>query len=218
MKQVAKLAVALIPLFVVVGCGSSGETVEEATETQVSGGSAGTGAGGSGSDSATSVSTAQRLADEAARAAAEAEAAAAMDAKSRAEAEAAAARAAAEAERAAREAYANLLKERKIYFDFDESEIKSDFRDIIAAHAKNLADNPNLSVTIEGHCDERGTREYNMALGERRAHSVAKMLTLLGASQSQVKTVSFGEENPEVEGHDDSAWKWNRRAVFAYAE
>lgn len=216
MKQVAKLAVALIPLFVVVGCGTSEEKAGAATETQVSGGSVGSDAGSASGSGSSSTATAKRLAEEAARKAAEAEAA--SNAQARADAEAAAARAAADAERAAREAYANLLKERKIYFDFDESEVKSDFRDIIAAHAKNLADNPNLSVVIEGHCDERGTREYNMALGERRAHSVAKMLTLLGASQSQVKTVSFGEEKPEVEGHDDSAWKWNRRAVFAYSE
>ena len=76
----------------------------------------------------------------------------------------------------------------------------------------------SVSLAIEGHCDERGTREYNMALGERRAFSVKQFLTLQGVSNSQVRTVSFGEERPDVEGHDESAWKWNRRAVFVYSE
>ena len=115
-------------------------------------------------------------------------------------------------------AAADLISERKIYFDFDKSDIKPEFRDIVEAHAKYLAANPGASVTIEGHCDERGTREYNMALGERRAHSVMQMLTLLGVSKNQVSTVSFGEERPDVDGHDESAWKWNRRAVFVYSE
>jgi peptidoglycan-associated lipoprotein len=112
----------------------------------------------------------------------------------------------------------DLISERKIYFDFDKSDIKDEFRAIVEAHAKYLVDNPAATVSIEGHCDERGTREYNMALGERRAFSVLQMLTLLGVSKSQVKTVSFGEERPDVDGHDESAWKWNRRAVFVYSE
>ena len=112
----------------------------------------------------------------------------------------------------------DLFSERKIYFDFDKSDIKDEFRAIIEAHAKYLVENPSASVSIEGHCDERGTREYNLALGERRAHSVSQMLTLLGANKSQIRTVSYGEERPDVEGHDESAWKWNRRAVFIYAE
>lgn len=116
------------------------------------------------------------------------------------------------------EAAKDLLSERKIYFDFDKSDIKDEFTAIVEAHAKYLVDNPSATVSIEGHCDERGTREYNMALGERRAHSVLQMLTLLGASKSQIRTVSFGEERPDVEGHDESAWKWNRRAVFVYNE
>jgi peptidoglycan-associated lipoprotein len=112
----------------------------------------------------------------------------------------------------------DLVSERKIYFDFDKSDIKDEFRAIVEAHAQYLVDNPAATVSIEGHCDERGTREYNMALGERRAHSVLQMLTLLGASKSQIRTVSFGEERPDVDGHDESAWKWNRRAVFVYSE
>ncbi|MDH5230150.1 MAG: peptidoglycan-associated lipoprotein Pal [Gammaproteobacteria bacterium] len=110
----------------------------------------------------------------------------------------------------------DMVAERVIYFDFDKSDIKAEFREIVKAHANYLSANPNKTVKIEGHCDERGTREYNMALGERRAFSVSQMLTLQGVSKSQISTVSFGEEKPEVEGHDESAWKWNRRAVFVY--
>ena len=73
-------------------------------------------------------------------------------------------------------------------------------------------------MRLEGHADERGTREYNIALGERRAYSVLQFLTLQGVSKNQIRVVSFGEERADVEGHDESAWKWNRRAVFVYAE
>jgi peptidoglycan-associated lipoprotein len=111
-----------------------------------------------------------------------------------------------------------LTAERKIYFDFDKSEIKPEFKATIEAHAKYLTANPNIVVTIEGHCDERGTREYNMALGNRRGFSVAQTLMLMGVPKNQVKVVSYGEERGDVEGHDESAWKWNRRAVFVYAE
>jgi len=112
----------------------------------------------------------------------------------------------------------DLLAERKIYFDFDRSNVREEFSAVIEAHAQYLVDNPSASLVIEGHCDERGTREYNIALGEQRAHAVSKMLTLLGASRSQIRTVSYGEERPEVEGHEESSWKWNRRAVLVYAE
>ncbi len=111
-----------------------------------------------------------------------------------------------------------LLAERKIYFDFDRSEILDDYQDILKAHAGYLISNPSASLMIEGHADERGTREYNMALGERRAYSVFQFLTLQGVSKSQLSTVSFGEERPDVEGHDESAWKYNRRAVLVYSE
>ncbi len=111
---------------------------------------------------------------------------------------------------------ADLQANNKIYFDYDRSEIKPEFRDIVMAHAEYLAANPGVRITIEGHCDERGTREYNIALGERRANAVLKMLSLNGVSRDQLETVSYGEERPDVEGHDESAWKFNRRAVFLY--
>lgn len=108
--------------------------------------------------------------------------------------------------------------EHKIFFDFDKSDIKSQFRNLIEKHAKYLIENPNVKVTIEGHCDERGTREYNMALGERRAYSVVKMLTALGVQKRQLNSTSYGEDRPEMTGHDESSWKQNRRSVFVYSE
>jgi peptidoglycan-associated lipoprotein len=110
----------------------------------------------------------------------------------------------------------SLLAKRVIYFDFDKSNIKDDFREIIAAHAKYLADNPNATVTVEGHTDERGTREYNLALGERRAAAVKQMLILQGAAASQINTISYGEERPAALGHDEQAWSLNRRAELVY--
>jgi len=112
----------------------------------------------------------------------------------------------------------NLLAKRKIYFDFDLSDIKNEFRDIIQAHANYLADHPEVTIRVEGHCDERGTREYNLALGERRARAVEQLLTLQGANSDQVRIVSFGEERPELEGHDEFAWQANRRAILIYPE
>jgi peptidoglycan-associated lipoprotein len=110
----------------------------------------------------------------------------------------------------------SLLAKRVIYFDFDKSDIKDEFRDILQAHAEYLASHPNVHVTLEGHCDERGTREYNIALGERRAKAVKRMLTLQGVAASQIETVSYGEERPAALGHDESAWALNRRVEFIY--
>lgn len=103
-----------------------------------------------------------------------------------------------------------------IYFDFDKSEIKPEFADVIAAHAKNLTDHPNLKLKLEGNTDERGTREYNIGLGERRAQAVRRALTLQGVAATQVTTTSFGAERPAVEGDDESAWTQNRRVELVY--
>ena len=111
---------------------------------------------------------------------------------------------------------ASLLAKRGVYVDFDKSDIKGEFRDIIQAHAQYLANNANVSITLEGHADERGTREYNVALGERRANAVRDMLTLQGASSSQIRVVSYGEERPASLGHDEDSWALNRRAEFIY--
>ena len=108
------------------------------------------------------------------------------------------------------------LSQRTIYFAFDSSHIEEENRSIIEAHALWLARYPGASVTLEGHADERGTREYNVALAERRANGVRQLLALTGASGGQIKTVSYGEERPAVEGHDESAWRFNRRVEIVY--
>jgi peptidoglycan-associated lipoprotein len=111
----------------------------------------------------------------------------------------------------------NLLSKRVVYFDFDSSTVKEDALPIIRAHADYLAANSQVHFTLEGHTDERGTREYNLALGERRADAVRRLLIANGVSPSQVRIVSYGEERPAMLGHDESAWSMNRRAEFVYA-
>jgi len=111
---------------------------------------------------------------------------------------------------------AGLLAKRVVYFDFDSSEIKGEGTDIVAAHAKYLASHSNARVRLEGHTDERGSREYNIGLGERRAQSVRRALLLQGASDGQITTVSYGEERPAAAGHDETAWAKNRRVEFVY--
>ena len=111
---------------------------------------------------------------------------------------------------------AGLLAKRVIYFDFDSSEIKGDGTDIVGAHAKYLANNPTARVRLEGHTDDRGSREYNIGLGERRAQSVRRALLLQGATEAQLSTVSYGAERPAVAGHDETAWSKNRRVEIVY--
>lgn len=109
-----------------------------------------------------------------------------------------------------------VLSRRVIYFDFDSSEIRGEGTEIVAAHARYLANNPNLKVRLEGHTDERGSREYNIGLGERRAQAVRRALMLQGASETQLSTVSYGEERPSAAGSDESAWAQNRRVEIIY--
>ena len=110
----------------------------------------------------------------------------------------------------------NLLQKRVIYFDYDKSEIKDQYRKIIEAHATYLSQHPKVTVTLEGNTDERGSREYNLALGERRAVAVEQQLTLLGVPAAQIRTVSYGEERPVDPGHDEAAWSKNRRVEIVY--
>jgi peptidoglycan-associated lipoprotein len=98
-----------------------------------------------------------------------------------------------------------------IYFDFDKSEIKPEFASVISNNAQNLTAHPGLKMKLEGNTDERGTREYNIGLGERRAQAVRRALMLQGVSESQLATVSFGSERPVAEGDDEAAWSKNRR-------
>lgn len=103
-----------------------------------------------------------------------------------------------------------------IYFDFDSYEIRSGDTDTVSRHAFQLANNAGMRVRLEGHADERGSREYNIGLGERRAQAVRRLLLIQGASASQISTVSFGEERPQAEGSDEEAWSLNRRVEFNY--
>jgi peptidoglycan-associated lipoprotein len=103
-----------------------------------------------------------------------------------------------------------------IYFDFDQSELRAEYSDLLARHAANLANNRRSSVRLEGHTDERGSREYNIGLGERRSQSVRRLLLIQGASAEQISTVSFGEERPAAFGSDEEAHQLNRRVEIKY--
>ena len=110
----------------------------------------------------------------------------------------------------------NILSKRIVYFDFDKSNIKPEFNTLIAAHAEFLKGHPKAGVVLEGNTDERGSREYNMALGQRRADSVKKTMEVLGVADSQMETISYGEEKPAAMGHNEAAWRLNRRTVIHY--
>jgi len=109
-----------------------------------------------------------------------------------------------------------ILARRIIYFDFDSSEIKGEGTEIAAAHARFLAANSAVRVRLEGHTDERGSREYNIGLGERRAQSVRRALLLQGATEGQLSTVSYGAERPVAAGKNEAAWQQNRRVEIVY--
>jgi peptidoglycan-associated lipoprotein len=111
---------------------------------------------------------------------------------------------------------ANILSNQIIYFDFDSSTVKPESMELLSAHAAFLAENPGLRIRLEGHADERGSREYNLGLGERRARSVERIMVLNGAAASQLEPISFGEERPAALGHDESAWWQNRRVELIY--
>ena len=110
-----------------------------------------------------------------------------------------------------------LLSKRIVYFDFDRDDLRAADQEIVTAHAKYLVSNPSIRVRLEGHTDERGAREYNIGLGERRAQAVRSALKLQGVAESQLATVSFGEERPAVPGDDEAAWSQNRRVEILYA-
>lgn len=104
-----------------------------------------------------------------------------------------------------------------VHFDFDRSDIKPEEQDLVVAHGRYLAAHPNAHATLEGHADERGTREYNLALGERRAQSVAQLMMAQGASRAQIQETSYGEEQPVATCHDESCWWQNRRVEILYS-
>jgi len=112
----------------------------------------------------------------------------------------------------------NILAKRSIFFDFDKSLIKPEYQDIVTAHARFLAENGKLKVVLEGNCDERGSREYNLALGQRRSASVFNAMSLTGAPKANMEAISFGEEKPKAPGHDEAAWSQNRRVDIRYSD
>jgi peptidoglycan-associated lipoprotein len=111
---------------------------------------------------------------------------------------------------------ANILFKRSVYFAYDKFDVTSEYRPLVEAHAKYLVAHGGAKVAIQGNCDERGSREYNLALGQRRADAVGKVMTLLGVPSRQIETVSFGEEKPKALGHDEAAWAENRRGDIVY--
>lgn len=110
----------------------------------------------------------------------------------------------------------SILAKRSAFFDFDKSSVKEADKAMVQAHGQYLAANAGRNVVVEGHADERGSSEYNLALGNRRAESVKKMLVVSGAKSGQVSTASFGEEKPRATGHNEAAWSQNRRADIVY--
>ncbi|PCH85434.1 MAG: peptidoglycan-associated lipoprotein [Piscirickettsiaceae bacterium] len=108
------------------------------------------------------------------------------------------------------------LSTKVIYFEFDSSSIASQYESVLAAHGAYLAANPGISVVLEGHADERGTREYNIALSEKRAKNVQNLISLQGASRHQSEVVGLGEEKPVALGHDEQSWQLNRRVEIIY--
>jgi peptidoglycan-associated lipoprotein len=111
----------------------------------------------------------------------------------------------------------SIPSQRSIYYDYDKFEIKSDYRGVVEAHAKYLRQNPGAKMLIQGNADERGSREYNVGLGQRRSDSVKKTLLLLGAQENQIESVSLGEEKPACTDHAEDCWWKNRRGDIRYA-
>ena len=110
----------------------------------------------------------------------------------------------------------NILSKRTVLFEFDSFEVKSEYRPLVEAHAKYLRENPNAKMLIQGNADERGSREYNVGLGQRRSDSVKKMLLLLGAKEAQIESVSLGEEKPACSDSNEACWARNRRGDMLY--
>jgi len=111
----------------------------------------------------------------------------------------------------------NILSKRSIYYELDQFDVKDEYRGLVEAHAKYLRENPGTKILIQGNTDERGSREYNVGLGQRRSDGVKKMLILLGAKDNQIESVSLGEEKPQSEGHAEEAWSKNRRSDILYS-
>ncbi len=109
------------------------------------------------------------------------------------------------------------LSKRSVFFDYDSNAVKDEYRSLVTTHSRYMADKRDSRIRIEGNCDERGSREYNLALGQRRAEAVKKVMTVLGVSDGRIETTSYGEEKPVALGHDEASWAQNRRADIKYA-
>ncbi len=110
----------------------------------------------------------------------------------------------------------NILSKRSVFYDYDSNVVKDEFKPMVTAHARYLTQNRGRKITIQGNTDERGSREYNIALGQRRADGVRQMMVLLGVQEGQIETVSFGEEKPRSNGKDEAAFSENRRSDIVY--
>jgi peptidoglycan-associated lipoprotein len=121
-----------------------------------------------------------------------------------------------DAQRAALTDPSSPLSKRSIFYDYDKYDVKPEYRPLVEAHAKFLRENPGIKMMIQGNTDERGSREYNIALGQRRSDGVKRMLLLLGAREEQVESVSLGEEKPRAQGSSEDAWAQNRRSDILY--
>ena len=110
----------------------------------------------------------------------------------------------------------SLSKNRSVYFDFDKFQVKDEYKSVVESHGKYVGSQGTLKIKIEGNADERGGREYNLALGQKRAEAVARALKIYGVKDQQVEAVSFGSEKPVASGHDEAAWAKNRRADVSY--
>ena len=218
MGNLSKFIVSGVMVAFLAACSTTGETTDATTSTQAA----------QVAVDNTSLAEAQALIEAAAAAkaaAAEAKALAAAAVQAEAKAAADAAKAAADA---AQQAAANVAQQQQqaqeaaqalahiIYFDFDQSTIKAEFRTALNGHAAYLSQNPSASIVLEGHADERGTREYNIALGERRGNAVSRYLVVQGVSIDAIEVVSFGEERPVNAGHDSASWSENRRVEIRY--
>ena len=110
----------------------------------------------------------------------------------------------------------SILSQRSVYYEYDSYTVKGEYRELVLSHARFLRDTPDASVILQGNTDDRGSREYNLALGQRRSDSVKNMMTLAGARDGQIESVSLGEEKPRALGHSESAWSQNRRTDIIY--
>ena len=206
--NLSKIIASSVLVAFLTACSSTGETTDASASTQASQVAA----------EAAAFAEAQALKDAQAQAAAQAQ----VEAQAQAQADANA------AQQAANDAAAQVLAQQQqaqdaaqalahvIYFDFDQSTIKAEFRTALNGHAAYLSQNPSARIVLEGHADERGTREYNIALGERRGNAVSRYLVVQGVSVDAIEVVSFGEERPVNAGHDSASLAENRRVEVRY--